>query len=294
MNRLAALLLGLFRILPPGFAWWLGGLLGHAFGSLPLRDQRRAREHLRRAFPAAAPAWIERTARNAFRHTGRMALWTLATAHWEPARLRRGIRLEGVEHMRESARASRRGEGVFLFTGHFGNWELLARTYAALSPTTVIARRLRSPLADALVGALRVAGGARVFYQDGDSRELIRRLRAGEAVATLADQDIPALDGCFVPWFGEPAYTPSGPAALAILARVAVQSVFCYRKGGRWVVQVSPRWKPERGADRAEAIRACTARATAWQEALVRRHPEQWVWWHKRWRTRPEDLACRR
>lgn len=286
---LIRLLLRCTRILPPALAWRLGAGLGDAFGALPMRDQGRARTHLAIAFPAADPTWIKRTARACFRHTGAMALWTLATLGREPRALRRGIVVEGAEHIRALVRASRAGQGTFVYTGHFGNWELLARTFATISPSSVIARRMRSPLIDALIQGTRAEGGAEVLYQDGDAREVLRRLRQGRTVATLADQDIPALAGVFVPWFGHEAYTPSGPAALATLARCPVHAMFLYwnRKAGRWVLHCGPRWQPARSGDRAADIRSLTALATSYQEALVRRSPEQWVWWHKRWRTRP-------
>lgn len=281
------ILLRCLRALPPGVAWWLGGVLGHAFGGLPMRDQRRAREHLRQAFPGRDAAWIAATARRAFRHIGRMALWTLATRHWSPERLRRGIAVEGADNVRALARGLRRRQGAFLFTGHFGNWELLVRVFACLGPSAVIARRLRSPLADRLVGELRARGGSRVIHQDEDPREVLRALRSGYQVGTLVDQDIPSLAGVFVPWFGRPAHTPSGPAAFALLARVPTMSLYLYRRGGRWVLHAGPLVPCSRSGDRDADIAHLTAWHTAYLEALVRRQPEQWVWWHKRWRTRP-------
>lgn len=291
LAALAGLALDLARCLPPGFAWWAGGLLGHAFALLPGREQRRCREHLAIAFPGRDAGWIERTARATFRHSGRMALWTLAVNRRPPADLRRGMVVVGAEHLRALARACRRGEGTFVFTGHLGNWELLVRVFATVIPTTVIARRLRHPLADALVQAGRAQGGAEVVYQDDDPRAVLRALRAGRAVGTLFDQDVPSLAGTFVPWFGRLANTPSGPAALALLARVPVQAIYCYRQAGRWVLHIGPRTLPARGGDRSAAITALTAQQTGYLEALVRRFPSQWVWWHKRWRIRPPGEA---
>ena len=118
-------------------------------------------------------------------------------------------------------------------------------------------------------------------------RVIVRALRAGKTVATLADQDIPHLNGVFVPWFGDAAWTPSAPAALAQLARAAVMPVFLLRRHGRWVVHAGPRVHFPRSTSREADLLAITAWATAYQERLVAEHPPQWVWWHKRWRTRP-------
>jgi KDO2-lipid IV(A) lauroyltransferase len=289
--RTLGLVRALLRCLPPRAAWTFGGLVGDLLGQLPLRDTDRCREHLRKAYPTADAAWIARTTRRAFRHFARMTLWTAATLHWDVRRLRRHIVIEGAAHARAFLRGCRQGEGTVGFTGHFGNWELLSRVGASMAPLSVVGRRLRSPLADALVQGARTASGARLLYQDAPFAEFARELRDGRMLAVLIDQDIERLAGCFVPWFGDLAYTPNGPAAIAQLTRSAVMPVFLYWKAGRWVLHAGPRVKFPRTRDReADALRI-TAWATAYHEALVRRAPEQWVWWHKRWRTRPEDQS---
>lgn len=295
-ERLIRLLLRLACAVPPRLALWLGGLLGDLLGRLPLRDVRLARDHLARAFPDRDAAWHRRTARRCFRHFGRMALWTICTAHADPRRMRRGLAVEGGDHLRALARACRRGDGTMGMAGHLGNWELLARVAATIVPLTVIGRRLRWPWADRLVWELRTAGGAHLVYQDDDVRETIRELRAGRFVATLPDQDIPRLAGDFVPWFGIPARTPTGPGVLAQLAGGWVQPGHCLlaARGGyrwTWVFHCGPRVRFPRGPDREATTRAILAWTMAYQEALVRRAPEQWVWWHRRWRSRPTDAA---
>ncbi len=276
-------------MIPTWFAWWCGGLIGHAFSLLPLRDSLRCREHLRIAYPDADARWIERTARKTFRHAGRMALWSFATLGRDPRSLRRGIPVEGADNLREVVRACRRGEGTVGFTGHFGNWELLSRVGATVIPSTVIGRRLRSAFADAFMREVRASGGSRVLYQDDDVRASVRELRSGRMLGVLADQDVPRLAGIFVPWFGQPAFTPSAPAALALMSGGAVQPIFLFERAGRWVLHLGPRRIFTRGKDRAADISEITAWAMAYEEALVRRSPHQWVWWHRRYKTRPED-----
>lgn len=290
LEPLVRLLLRCARILPPRQALWLGGLIGDAIGQLPHRDVRRAREHLGKAFPGQPPAWHARTARRCFRHFGRMALWTLATAQRDPLSLRRGIAVEGLDNWRGLAQACRRGEGTMGMAGHLGNWELLARVAATVVPLTVIGRRLRWPLADRLVWESRTSGGAHLVYQDADVRETIRELRGGRFVATLPDQDIPRLAGVHVPWFGHPAYTPAGPGVLAQLAGGWVQPGHCLlvSRGGyrwTWMLHCGPRVRFPRFRDRDAGSRTIMAWAMAYEEQLIRRAPEQWVWWHRRWRT---------
>jgi Kdo2-lipid IVA lauroyltransferase/acyltransferase len=211
----------------------------------------------------------------------------LATLARDPRSLRRGIMVEGADHVRAVVRACRRGEGTVAFTGHFGNWELLSRVGATVIPATVIGRRLRSEFADAVIREVRASGGSRVLYQDDDVRASLRELRSGRMLGVLADQDVPRLAGIFVPWFGVPAFTPSAPAALTLMAGGAAQPLFLYERAGRWVLHAGPRRVFPRGRDRAADIQAITSWAMAYEEELVRRQPHQWVWWHRRWKTRP-------
>jgi KDO2-lipid IV(A) lauroyltransferase len=285
LPRLLDTVLAMTRVVPPSVARWAGGMLGWFYGGLPLREQRRTRENLRRAFPSQTPAWIERTSRKCFRHFGRMGAWSLATATHTPQRLMRRCAYEGEAGLRALDHACRRGEGTVMFTGHYGNWELACRIGAVLFPATVIGKRLRNRHIDELVVRMRRSGGAEQLYQDEDIRHSLRALRRGRILCTLADQDIPRLPGIHVPWFGVPAYTPIAPAALAMLGGGLVQMVFCFESHGRWVLHFSERRHIARGLDRAQGIREITTWATAYEEALVRRHPEQWVWWHMRWRT---------
>jgi len=276
------------RVLPSSFAWWFGGLLGWTFGGLHWRDQNDARTHLRRAWPDRDAAWIERITRNNFRHHGRMALWSLANFHHPPQAIQRGIVVEGADNLRAAIRASRRSEGTVIFSGHFGNWELLGRAHAAMAPLAMIGKRMRNPDLDALLIQLRLAmPNAQIIYQDQGVMPALRALREGRLLSALADQDVKRLTMAHVPWFGIPAATPIGPAQLARISGCALQPVFCYRKGGRWVVHWGPRRLCARTADREADATALMAWVTAYFEQLVRRHPEQWVWWHRRWRTPP-------
>jgi KDO2-lipid IV(A) lauroyltransferase len=288
------LLLRCARILPPAFAWWAGRGLGATLGSLPLRDARRAREHLARAFPERPAAWHRATALAAFAHISAMALWTLTRLGCEGRSLGRGVAVEGGAHLRQLFLACARRQGTVVFTGHFGNWEMLSRLSGAWLPTAVVGRRLRDARLDAVIKSIRTATGAIQIDQQDGPRPCLRALRDGRLLACLADQDIPRLRGVFVPWFGIDANTPAGPATLAVLAGVAAQPVFCYRRGGaygdgRWVIHFGPRRAAQPGLGREAAVQELTAWATAYQEALVRRAPGQWVWWHRRWRTRPND-----
>ncbi len=294
LERALLLVVRLLRIIPPALAWRVGGWCGETFAGLSRREGGRARRHLAIAYPGQSPQWVARTARRTFRHAGSMALWTLSTLQRPPPALRRGIAVEGADNLRALARACRRGEGTVVTTGHLGNWELFARVGSTLVPTTMVGRRLRSPLADRLVQGARSSSGGRVVYQDAELRDFVRELRLGRGLAILPDQDVPRLAGVFVPWFGVDAYTPTGPAMLALLTGAAVQPMFLFRIARRWVLHIGPRRYFARSRERERDLHQATAWAMAYEEALVRRFPHQWVWWHPRWRTTRADREAAR
>lgn len=276
------------RVLPPRVAWRLGALIGFLFAFLSSREPRRAREHLRRAFPERSAAWVATTAEKAFVHFCACLIWSWAS--FSRGSLTGGfpVVVENPARFRTAWRSQRAGRGAVVLSGHFGNWEMLARVCGRHFPTTVLGRRLRDPDLDRLVERFRTTGRNRFLAQDAGLLACLRELREARFLGTLPDQDIPRLAGTFVPWFGHPAWTPTGPATLAVMGRVPLLPAFCYRHRGHWVIHYGPMVEPGAfGADREQAARAATAWATAYLETLVRRHPHQWVWWHRRWRTQP-------
>jgi KDO2-lipid IV(A) lauroyltransferase len=248
------------------------------FGCLPMRDQIRARQHLAQAFPDRDAAWVRRTSHRCFGHFGGMILWTLAAQRRGMAWMRQQVEFE-MPAMRSWLLAPRPGAGLLGLSAHFGNWELLAQSMGAEIRLAVVGKRMRHPLADAWLRHLRERHGSTMIYQDDGAIAVLRALRNNDIVATLIDQDIGRLAGCFVPFFGRLAHTPIAPAQLACRAGDQAAVVLCFRRKGKWCIRVVslPKLEPE----------ALTAAATAVIETAVREYPQQWVWWHRRWRTRP-------
>ena len=290
LARLQALLLGLAvrssRAIPAGWAWTIGSLVGYTYGALLRRDQQRAVDHLARAYPNQTHKWHRQMCRASYRHIGRMALWTLATL-CRSQRLRRQLVVSDRANFQAMLDAQQRQEGTIVVAAHAGNWEHLARTVGSHAHVSLLGKRMRSPLADVLIRWLRSRGNAEVLYQEDGIPSCLRALRQGRVLATLPDQDISRFAGCFVPWYGVSAYTPIGPALLAIMGRCAVQVVVMLWEGDRWVAHIGDRLYPEPPSYGSREVRATelTARYTQQIEDIIRRHPDQWVWWHRRWRT---------
>ena len=110
----------------------------------------------------------------------------------------------------------------------------------------------------------------------------------------MPDQDVKNLGGIFIPFLGHQAYTPTGPARLALAARVPIVPAVMVRvEPGRFRIEVGAPIQPDRRNDRDAEIERLTRAWSQWIEAAIRRHPEQWAWWHPRWATTPEKLAAR-
>lgn len=272
--------------LPEGAAQRLGAGAGRAaFAPLGIR-RAVAEENLRRAFPEASGEWIRETVRAAYAHLGREAAAILRLGEMGPEEVVRRTETRGWEQL-EAALGE--GRGVLLVTGHFGNWEVAAAAVAARGvPIAAIVRRQGNPLVDARLDALRRGLGIETILQRDAPRRVPRLLRAGGVVGIVGDQDAREA-GVFVPFFGRPASTARGPALFALRLDAAVFACTARRLGGaeaRYLVS-GDRVPVERGGDLEADVTRLTAAVAAHLEAAVRGAPEQYFWFHRRWKTAP-------
>lgn len=197
--------------------------------------------------------------------------------------IRAFIRYEGLENY-ERAKAG--GRGVLVATGHLGNWEFSAFAHALMTePMAVVARPLDNPLLDELVTRYRTMSGNRVIGRGQDFlRPLVETLRANGAVGILVDQNVTADRGVFVEFFGRKACVDAGLARLAHRTGAAVAPGYALwsESEGKYVLHFEP--QVEMRGDAQADTQAVHARL----EAAIRRAPEQWLWIHRRWKTRPE------
>jgi Kdo2-lipid IVA lauroyltransferase/acyltransferase len=281
---LAALLRGMAAILAP-LSWRAAGRAGRAIGALAWafgrRDRRRALAHLALAFPDLLPAARRALARASFRHQGMNLAECLHLLGRDCAEVAAQVDVEGWENV-EAARAGDRP--ILVLTGHCGNWELLAALINCRGlGMAVVARPLEDPPLQALLSGLRARFGTATIERgsEGAARAILGRLRRGGALGMLIDQDT-KVDGVWVPFFGRPAFTPVGPAKIALRQGAAVVPAFIERKeDGRHLARFLP------AMDLPADPREATAAMTRAVEDQVRRRPEQWVWMHRRWRRQP-------
>jgi KDO2-lipid IV(A) lauroyltransferase len=198
-----------------------------------------------------------------------------------PAPLDRWIRCEGIEHFQNALRT---GRGVLIATGHLGNWELSAFAHAWLTgPMSVVVRPLDNPLLDRLFQRRRELSGNRCISKRDIARPILKALAANQAVGVLIDHNWTADTGVFVDFFGVAACTDAGFAKLAARSGAPVIPGFALwsEKERRYVLRFYPS-VPITG----DAARD-TARLQATLEEIVRAHPGEWLWIHRRWKTRP-------
>jgi KDO2-lipid IV(A) lauroyltransferase len=279
--------LALVHPLPLGMARWLGVRFGTLAFLVAGGERRKALKSLARAFPEKSEAERLALVRACFRHLGAALFEVGCTAALDRELKRLVAWPEADRHVLEAALA--RGKGVVFVSGHVGNWELLARRVACEGfPCQSIAKETSDPRLTALVERFRARGGVRSIWrgQEGAARHMLRALKNGEILGLLIDQDT-KVQSFFVPFFGELAATPRAAADLAIRTGAAVVVGFCQREGTGYrltMEEVPP--PPEQ--DREAAALALTAALSQRIEAAIRRTPEQWVWMHQRWKTRPE------
>jgi KDO2-lipid IV(A) lauroyltransferase len=197
------------------------------------------------------------------------------------------VAYEGLAHYQQARDC---GRGVLLLTAHLGGWEVGSFAHSLNGyPMRVVIRALDNPYLDRLVEHHRTLHGNATFGKQEFARGLLAAMRAGETVGVLMDTNMTPPQGVFVPFFGVPACAASGLARVALRTGAAVVPAFTVwdHARRRYVIHFEPALTLDRtGNDEADA-QTNTARFTAVIETFVRRHPDQWLWVHRRWKTRP-------
>lgn len=264
--------------MPRSTALRFGRAAGRLAWSVSGRDRRRALDHLALAFPELPEEERRRIARLSFLSQGMNAAELLHLLRRDAKEILPHMEVQGWENV-EAARAA--GRPILILTGHCGNWELLSVVMNERGlPPAGIARPLDDPRLQEMLVSIRSHLGATTIARGtrGAARQILGVLRTGGAIAMLIDQDT-KVDGVWVPFFGRPAFTPVGGAELALKQDMRVVPTFMERRpDGGHILRFLPI------LELPDDPREATALMTAAIEAQIRRRPEQWVWWHKRWR----------
>jgi KDO2-lipid IV(A) lauroyltransferase len=285
------ILLKTLGLLPRQAARAVGAAIGAcAYGLLP-RLRRVGDQNLHLAYPEWDSATRQQTLRAVYRNLGLHLAEFCQMRHYTRDRTRSFIRYEGLEHFL-AARAE--GKGVLVVTGHLGMWELSSFHHSLMGyPMSMVIRRLDNLRVDRLVNGIRCLHGNTVLHKDDFARGLLAAMRKGKTVGILMDTNMTPPQGVFVDFFGQAACTASGLARVALRTDAAVLPGFLVWSAAekRYVLEFGERIELERTGDDEADIVANTQRFTAAIERYIRAYPEQWLWVHRRWKTRPPHEA---
>ncbi|WP_179490692.1 lysophospholipid acyltransferase family protein [Granulicella arctica] len=283
------------RLLPRSLARRIGA----GIGSIALKRLGRLRkvglQNLHLAFPQMPEADRLRILENVYRNLGWLLAEFCQMATYTPESAGKFIRYDGLEHY---LAARERGKGVLVLTGHLGAWELSSFYHSLVGyPMGLVIRRLDNPLVDRFVNRIRCLHGNRVIHKDDFARGLIASMRAGETVGILMDTNMTPPQGLFVPFFDIPACTASGLARVALKTGAAVVPGFLLweEREQQYILRFGEELTLEHTGDSEADTMANTALFTAVIERYIRQYPDQWLWMHRRWKTRPpgEDRLYR-
>jgi KDO2-lipid IV(A) lauroyltransferase len=282
----ANILIGFLTLLP--FSWM--GPLGRTFGMLVFQLAKKEREKTIRniwiAFPKMTRVQAETLARSVWIRLGwnlfEVARWIPMTREQVAAQL---VRVRGWEHMEK---ALARGKGVIVVSGHLGNWELMGAYFSSKTPTVGVAQKLYDERFDELVTWMREnVMGVRMIKRGMALRGILEALKNNSAICALVDQDT-GNDGVFVPFFDKLAWTQSGVARIAYKNEAALLPVFVVRgTDGKFEMHIEREIEVPRTGDAEKDVLETVRRYTEVVESYVKAYPDQWMWMHARWKTRP-------
>jgi KDO2-lipid IV(A) lauroyltransferase len=274
--------------LPRGLARAIGAAVGRAIYSLVPRLRRTGLRNLEQAFPLLPLADREQVLQRMYRSLG----WQLAEfcrmARYTRQNTQSLIRYQGLDNY---LTAEARSKGVFILTGHLGAWELSSFYHALMGhPMGIVIRRLDNRRLDSFVNRIRCLHGNRVLHKDDFARGLLTSMRQGETVGILMDTNMTPPQGEFVEFFGRLACTASGLARVALKTGAAIVPGFLVweETEQQYVLHFAPEVAVRSTGDAEQDILSLTQRCTTVIEDWVRKYPDQWLWIHRRWKTRPD------
>ena len=275
-------------VLPRPLARAIGIAIAQTVYLLHVRLRRVGMRNLAMAFPEKSQRERRRILRGEFTSLGRQLAEVCLFPRYTRENVSQVVVYEGFENYE---RAYNRGKGVLFLTAHLGGWELSAFTHSLHGhPLHIVMRPLDNQRLDRFIRHYRTMHGNTTVDKDEFVRGLLSATKAGETVGILMDTNMTPPQGVFVPFFGISACTASGLARIALRTDAAVVPGFTIWDPalGKYRLRFDPAVNLIRTGNVEEDVVANTARFTKVIEDYVRRYPEQWLWVHRRWKTRPE------
>jgi KDO2-lipid IV(A) lauroyltransferase len=279
--------------LPLAVALRLGALVGTLVYLLSWPHRRIGMRNLSIAFPERSLAERRRILRHSLQNLGRTAVEFVRLPQLSDEQLREMVRFEDEAWWAEAI-TRERPTGALILSGHFGNWELLVYAHGRRGhPVSMVHRGIANPLIDRWLNEVRGRAGTKLVRKARAAAGVLRAMKHGDLLVLPFDQNSTRGLAVFVPFFGLAASTNSGIARIALRSGAPVVPAFIVREGntGKHVVHVLPIMEAEHSGDFERDVVYNTERFSRVFEDMVRRYPEQWLWVHRRWKTRPPGEA---
>jgi len=286
------LMAGLFGNMPRNMNLTLGRCIGWVLYFLAFRRRKLALKNLEIAFEGEKDGrQLRKIAHRSFQFLvmNVTEFFQYSSLTWDS--VSHYVSIEGEEYLKE---ALDEGKGVFILSGHFGSWDSLGAILVLRGYDFAhISKVPRSEAVSRFWLRYRSDLGIKVFSGRGTMKLALRHLRDNGVLGLITDQNARRSEGVFVPFFGRQACTLPSLALLARRTGSPVIPVYSYRtdKGHHVVVEKPLSFEPI--TDRDEDLLERTKFFTEWTEKVVRLHPEQWIWLHDRWKTRPSNEVTR-
>jgi KDO2-lipid IV(A) lauroyltransferase len=265
----------------------LGGLFGRTAYLLDRKRKRTGLANLELAFgDSLSEKQRKNIIRRAYIQIGKSAVDVFLFPRFTDKAIGKTILYEGLEHIK-GAYASKRG--VFLFSAHFGNWELVAHMQGHLGlPLNLVTRPLDNPYIEQLAKKYRTLSGNSVIYKKEAVRGMLKSISDGQGVAIVIDQNVREKPNIFVDFFGHLASTTPSLALLALKTKAAIIPVFSIlRDDGTYRIIYEKEVELPSTGDRQQDVQELTQKCTSLIEEYVRQYPHLWMWMHQRWKTKP-------
>jgi len=278
----------LFFLLPRKLSLGVGRILGLTIYFLDRKHRQIALSNLKTAFGAELSASARKNiARKSFIHFGKFFADFIKFNHLSDQKRDKLIKVEGIENLNQ---ALKKGKGVLLFTGHYGSWEIAPYFLSRKAKFYVIARALDNDLLEKELLKMRANLGAEVIYKQQAAKRILQSLRAREIVAILIDQNVLRSQAIFVDFFGKAAATTPSLAAFLLRTQSPLLPGFCYpAPRNTYKIKILEPLSIKLTGQYDQDVLKITQICTKIIEAQIRKNPDYWLWFHQRWKTRPEN-----
>lgn len=274
-----------FRCIPGSVRKGFFIILFSLFYHLDAKHRLISLHNLRCSFPEKDIEELIRISKRVYRHFAIVAAEFFDMPYITKENIHKWIDVEGYENY-EAAIA--KGKGILSIVAHFGNWELLPIAIPFYAkPIHIVYRPLDNPVIDNMVEYVRTKNGNELIPKGGSGKRIMELLKENQIIGILSDQNVAAYEGVFVDFFGRPACTGVGLAVMAMRSGAPVLPIFPARqKSGKYKVILKPAMEVIRTDDYEADLLVNTQRFTKVIEEIVREYPDQWFWFHQRWKTK--------